>query len=128
VPSALLALVLLGCAGRREPLPKTYGVTGQVQFADGQPVPGGLVQFRPTQDGPYTITGTITSTGAFTLQTRLADGRKAPGAPEGSYRVTVAPPSGPDQGTVPVELQETYTVEPRDGNEFRFVVPRPAKR
>jgi hypothetical protein len=128
VPLALLALALPACAGPKEPLPKTYAVTGQVRFAGGGPVPGGLVQFRATRDSPYTILGHVKPDGGFTLETRLSDGRKAAGAPEGTYRVTVLPPSGADQGTAVTEFPETYTVKPEDGNVFRFTVPGPAKK
>jgi hypothetical protein len=127
-PIGLLALALTGCAGKPEPLPKAYPVRGQVLFPDGRPMPDGLVQFRPAHDTPYTITGRIQADGAFTLETRLSDGRKVAGAPEGTYRVTVVPPSSADQSTLPVELPRAHTVQPQDGNEFRFTVAQPANQ
>jgi hypothetical protein len=118
-------LVLAGPGCRRADLPRTYPVTGTVAFPDGSPVKGGAVHFRSETDPSLTVTGAIKEDGTFALET-VKDTAKAPGAPEGSYTVTVLPPAGKDQRLAmpPAVLPQPCRVQPGD-NHFDLRVPPP---
>jgi hypothetical protein len=127
--AALAALLLLtGCKGAK-PLPKTYLVTGKVVRADGSPVAGGLVHFKPQGNADVTTSGPIGADGSFSLSTFI-DGQKVPGATEGPHTVTVLPSQGQDQGAAgsqvaqPVELRDTFTVKADGENHFTIMLPK----
>lgn len=86
--SVALLCVFVGCGVQRRPkgMPKLYPC--KVRVTDGSaPVEGASVTFRPESggDGTYTPGGTTDSNGETVLQ---LNGRY-PGAPLGSYKVTV---------------------------------------
>jgi hypothetical protein len=127
--AALAALFLVaGCKGDKA-LPKTYAVTGKVVHADGTPVAGGLVHFKPQGDDAVTTSGMIGTDGSFTLST-LIDGQKVSGATEGPHTVTVLPPQEQDRGAArgrsaqPVELRDTFTVKADGENHFTITLPK----
>jgi hypothetical protein len=123
----LAALLLAGCAGGNK-LPKTYAVSGKVQFADGTPLAGGLVQFKPEGHDELTTSGVTKEDGSFTLSTTL-DNQQADGAIAGPHKVTILPPLGQDQRAPkglppqPIQLGETFTVKPDGPNTFTLTVP-----
>jgi hypothetical protein len=65
-----------GCSG-----PRPWPVTGKVVFADGTPVPSGLVEFEPADGGPA-ARGKLGPDGRFVLQTG-----DQPGAVAGKHRI-----------------------------------------
>lgn len=118
-----LFVVILASGCSTEPpvnLPATFPVVGKVLFADGQPLPGGAVQFQSTTDTKTTALGEIAADGSFTL-TLYEEGQKLPGTIVGPHRVTVIPPMDDSQTAVPLELPEPFTVEPRE-NEFTITL------
>ncbi len=120
-----LALVLAAGCGKSD-MPRVYPVTGSVAFKDGRPLPGGAVQFKSLTDPSLTVAGNVKQDGTFTLLT-LRDKEKVPGAPEGSYTVTVLPPIGEDHRPLmpPVELPRPYQVEAKEDNRFDIRIDRP---
>ena len=127
--AALAVLVLVaGCTGGKAP-PKTYPVTGKVVRADGSPVTGGLVHFKPQGDADVTTSGPIGADGSFSLSTFI-DGQKVSGATEGPHTVTVLPPQQQDQGAAggrsaqPVELRDTFSVKADGENHFTIRLPK----
>lgn len=125
----LLGVVVLlssGCGGGSS-LPPTYPATGTVVFKGGKSVTGGAIQFTPINDSSYTVSGDVQNDGSFTLATTKGKDR-APGAPEGEYRVTVLLPLPPDQKGIPsVVLPKTYRIEAKD-NTFAFEISPPSGR
>lgn len=109
-----------GCTPGGPPLPDTFPVSGSVMHKGGQPLGGGQIIFRLTDDPTLVATGVIGPDGTFSLQT-FRDNRKVPGAVAGAHRVTVMPPMGEDQSVMAVELPEPYKVEAAP-NEFRIVI------
>jgi hypothetical protein len=126
---AMALLLAVGCAGGGKPMPKTYPVTGKVVQADGSPLAGGLIHFKPETNAEVTTTGVIQSDGSFTLRTTL-DTQQVPGAVEGPHTVTILPPLGQDQHAArgmapqPIQLRETYTVKAEGANNFTITLPR----
>lgn len=97
-PSRLMAslsfatvALAIGCG---EPRIATYAVEGRVKFATGEPVPSGMVEFRPEGGGPI-ARGKLDQVGRFTLRTFATDD----GAVAGKHQIVVVqhlpPQSGP---------------------------------
>jgi hypothetical protein len=129
VLTAALAAQLVvggGCGGPDTGVPKTYPAKGKVVFPDGQPLTGGMVEFRSAADASLTTTGEIRPDGTFSLST-LVGTKKVPGAVAGEHRVTVLPPQGPDQAAQPVTLPKPYTVRPGDDNDFTITIEKPRR-
>jgi hypothetical protein len=127
--AALAALVLAAGCKPVKPLPKTYPVSGKVVHADGTPLNGGLVQFKPQGNTTVTTSGAILADGSFALSSFIDD-QKVPGAVEGPHAVTILPPQGQDQRAgkglafQPIELGEPLTVKPDGENNFTITLPR----
>jgi hypothetical protein len=121
--AAGLLLCAVGC--QKTTLPKTYPAAGSVKFKDGRPLTGGIVQFQ-SADRSLTVSGTIGADGTFSLQT-LKETTQVPGAPEGSYTVTVLPPVASDRRLPfqPVTLPQPYKVEAGPKNEFAIEIDTP---
>jgi hypothetical protein len=83
---AALVLAAAGCGGAG-----TYAVSGKVTFENGEPVPGGVVSFRPmaAADGK-SADSPVAADGTFRLRT-FHDGD---GALPGKYQVAVSGPRG----------------------------------
>jgi hypothetical protein len=126
----LLAFVVVtvGCGSRGSTDPKTYAVTGTVQYQNGSPFPGGLIEFRSTTQAGNAL-GNIAADGSFSLHT-LHNRKRLVGAAEGTYQVTITPRMGQDQTTsgvpIPIELQDTFTVKP-EANKFTITIPQPRR-
>src|SRR5688572_22509980 len=88
----LLSLLLAasGCRPAGPPGPKTYPVQGKVVYKNGQPYPGGAIEFRPTAGEPHNAVGVIGPEGSFKLQT-LGGNVPLAGAVEGTFQVTITP-------------------------------------
>jgi FtsP/CotA-like multicopper oxidase with cupredoxin domain len=115
-----------GCGDSDEDLPTTHRVTGTVVAADGQPISGGLIEFRTTIGESLSATGRIQPDGSFSLTTMVGNG-KLPGAVAGPHQVTVMPPL-PDSDDVqpvaePITLPDTFEVKPDDTNDFTVDLP-----
>ncbi len=135
--ASLVAAIVLA-AGCGEPRIATYPVAGQIKFDTGEPVPNGIVEFRPTGGGP-TARGKLDQFGRFTLRTFAADD----GAVAGKHQVVVvqhlppqAGPASPDEhadhqsALVAPEFAAydtsglTAEVQPNDENEVSLIVRR----
>ena len=113
-----LAVLTLGCGGSAGPEPpKTHPVTGTVLWKKGEPVRGGLVEFRPTGDNPHTTNAEIGEDGKFTVGT-LAGKKRVEGAQEGKYTVVVLITSQDQQNPKTFELPEPFTVKAAGPNEL----------
>jgi hypothetical protein len=130
--AVLAALVVIaGCGGT-----KLYPVTGKVVFPDGSPLTGGTVEFGPVDKnavlGPR---GEIQADGTF----RMSTFKEGDGAPEGKYRVLVAPPEiGDPDRPQPLVIDRRfksfdksgleYTVQPGKNEPFTITVEKPRGR
>jgi hypothetical protein len=121
-----------GCSKSKAP---TYQVTGTVKLADGTPLEGGRLLFRPEAETVYAAKGEIHADGTFELSTfGIGDGAVA-----GTHRVMVLPPVPEgfmdEPHTTPgtklainrkyQSLRTTplqFTVEPGGENHFDIVV------
>lgn len=131
---AAIALV----AGCREPRMPTYPVEGSVKFDTGEPVPSGMVEFRPPGEGPIAC-GKLDQFGRFTLRTFATDD----GAVAGKHHVVVVqhlpPQSGPKAPAEHAEHQSVLVapefasyatsslsaeIKPSDENEVSLIVRR----
>ena len=125
---ASLVLALAGCGAQTAPPPKTYEAKGKVVLANGQPYPGGTVEFR-SKSLPYNALGRINPDGTFILET-MTDSGKIKGAVEGPFQVTILPDLSQDQtqsqGGVPepITLSQSYTVKPDNSNDFTITLPK----
>jgi hypothetical protein len=81
--SALLLVFLVPLAGCGPVDPPVYPAAGKVVFRSGQPVSGGVVEFRPEAGGPA-ARGKIEADGRFTLTTGARSGAVA-----GAHKVTI---------------------------------------
>ncbi len=144
-PAAIALASLIGCSSGGQP---TYRAGGRVTFPDGQPLDGGVVEFRSLDLQPsVSARGYIQADGTFQLTTF----KPGDGAVEGEHRATVSPPpplpgSTPDDvlrgkkaaSTGPVidpcyrrfetsGLKFTVTRDPTQ-NQFSIVVEPPTRR
>jgi hypothetical protein len=126
---SLVAIVLcfVGC-GEPQPPVKVFPASGKVLRRDGQPVGGGLVEFRSQEDPTLTINGVIQQDGTFTLKT-LSEGHSFVGAAAGAYSVTVLAEPSHDPSIVqpvvePIVLKESFTVQAADSNDFTIKLPK----
>lgn len=114
LPVCLVLLLGCGDGGRPEgKLPPLQPVHGTVTRG-GQPVAGGLVQFRPAkpaaQASDVIVTAEVGANGSFDLATTHAlSQNKAAGAPAGDYTVTYVPP-GESQDVMPTVLPGKITI------------------
>jgi hypothetical protein len=124
---ALAGVVLLGLAGcHATHLPKTYPVSGKVVYQDGQPVTGGMVQFRPARHAGLTTVGEIQPDGHFALTT-VYKSQRLDGAIEGKHEVTVMPAIQERQPVAWLGVVEhIYRVTPGE-NYFTIEVKRPRR-
>lgn len=120
--AALVVLTVAGCGEHRGPA--TYGASGKVVYANGEPMSGGTVQFQPQNDASVSTFAEIEKDGTFSLCT-LVHGKKTAGAIEGPHRVTVIPPMGANQAALPVALPDLVVIKPTGDNNFTLTVPRP---
>lgn len=128
--SAVLLILTAGCGSDQVPV---YPVTGLVQFADGEPVRLGTIEFESLSAGT-SATGTIQDDGSFVLGTYTADD----GAAAGKHDVIVIqiiideglPKHTKDHGRrVPTRFGDystsglTATVETSDNNTLVITLP-----
>ena len=114
--SMLGVALLVGCQPDKPKgeLPPLHAVKGSVSRG-GNPVGGGVIQFRPEPDVPnIVVNAEVKPDGTFELKTLHALSQKsAPGAPAGTYRVLYLPPTAGDQNMAapPVVLPKPFTVK-----------------
>lgn len=120
-------LAVCGCQKQVE-LPPTHPASGKVVYKDGTPMKGGTIQFlSTTPDSSIVVSGAIGDDGSFTLYT-LKDKRKAAGAVEGKYKVTILPPQDAEHHRImPIPLPDTYTVKPGENTFPTMKVPRASR-
>ena len=127
-------LVLLAGCGSDSKL-ETYEVTGTVTFADGKPLPGGIVTFR-SYDHKVSASGVIASDGTC----RMGTYKPGDGAVTGRHGVAIAGPTIQgdldDPANIPkIRIAPKYnrpstsklefTVAPGQSNQFAFQVSPP---
>jgi hypothetical protein len=95
-----------------------------VVMQGGRPVgANSMVTFTPVLPQDITVSGTTDALGNFELATSGRDGKRKPGAPEGSYSVMVTPQiEGQQIGTVQLTLPKTYKVN-AGTNNFKLELP-----
>lgn len=93
--AGLLLFYLMGSAAwgffvnsGRTSAPTTYPVSGQVIFANGQPLPGGMLRLHPKDPPEREGHARLDSDGTF----KVSSFGKDDGAPAGRYVVTIDPP------------------------------------
>jgi len=135
--AGLIAMFVVGCGERSGLQP----VNGRVIYSDGQPLPGGVIEMRPTSgEQKASPRGPIHADGTFAIGTI----RPGDGAMPGTYRVLIVPPppaGDPDDKAIrntPPAIDERYTRFETSGlevvvnpdvptNEFQITVERPAQ-
>lgn len=118
-------LGLIGCSKPADTLPPLHPVKGTVKRGM-QPLQDCLVRFRTEPpDARLIITAATDANGRFEASTITIEGNvRKPGAPEGSYRVTIDLPLGADQsGGGTVELVAPQKVVAGE-NAFEFDVAK----
>ena len=126
---ALIAIAVTalpaGCDGLGDDLPELHPLVGTV-VRDGKPVCDGLLRFHPTRaDSGVIVNAAVGSDGTFAAETGRADdpgGRRAAGAPAGSYRVVYLPPAEDQKASQPLDVASLVTVGPRS-NKVTIVLP-----
>ena len=88
---------LLGCQDGVQ----TYPTTGKVQFPDGTPMPGGMIEFQSLQHG-LNAKGEISPDGTFAMTTFV----EGDGSVAGEHQIMIAPPTRPGADGGP-RLQNT---------------------
>jgi hypothetical protein len=114
----LLATTPMACGPSSEPLPRVFPVKGVVKHKGGQPLDGGVIEFRLEENPTFMMTSAIESDGTFELHT-LFGNRKLPGGAAGACRVTVYLISKTGE-LIPLTLlrpKQPLTIEETD-NEF----------
>lgn len=103
----LSVLLLTGCSGS-----SYQPVTGEIVFADGQPVKGlagGQIVFQQVNDQGATTgvsaSGAIDADGKFALSTEKA----GDGAAVGEYQIVITPPLPSGDEMLPKVIDEKYT-------------------
>src|SRR5262245_281439 len=118
LPRTLLGLALTGlaagCGGQGgAALPDIHPARGKLPRR-GQPAPGGTLSFAPQTDLPHMMiqaeVGPDGSVEVVTTDTRKG-GKKHPGAPAATYRVTHLV-GGADQTVPPTEVPQPVVVQP----------------
>lgn len=108
VLAATLAVTAGGCGGSGAPV---YPAGGRVEFADGTPMNGGSVSFRPVQvQADASARGQIRADGTFSLTTFSPDD----GAALGRHRVLVVAALVGDRETP--NPAQTPQLDPRNSN------------
>jgi hypothetical protein len=120
--------LLAGCGGDGPQPLKTHAVKGKVVYKDdNQPLTAGTVEFQSTTDPNLNGRGDVDDKGGFVLYT-IVGNKKQPGVAEGTYRVTVLPPMGPDQLAQAIDLPGTVVVTADGPNDFTLTIPGRARR
>jgi hypothetical protein len=117
----MLVLVTFAGCGKPVNLPKLSPVKGVV-VRGGQPVQSGKLELKAQPDNPdMMVNAQVDPTGHFEVVSMDRDGKKRPGAPEGSYKLTYIP-QATDHKIEPVEVPVIFTVEPK-ANEWTVELP-----
>ncbi|HEY1375547.1 MAG TPA: hypothetical protein VGF55_02075 [Gemmataceae bacterium] len=105
-------LLAIGCAKSLPPVAKPVPVKGRVVLADGRPLTGGVVTFRPTGDdlaGRYQGWGFVKPDGSFEVAA-FSDATKGGGVAPGRYKVVIGPrDEGEPRGSNARLIPKRYT-------------------
>ena len=124
VASMLLVALAAGCSEPPPPI-TTHAVTGRVTYKNGQPMAGGIVEFRSQRDQTLNMSAFTEDDGTFNLVT-IVNNQNAAGAIEGPFRVSVTLPIVEPIPTT-IDLSEPYVVETGD-NHFEIQLEVDPKR
>jgi hypothetical protein len=114
----LLLCFLCGCSGAPAGIPQTFPVTGKVSQKNGQPFPGGMMEWRLLADPTLTVTALIKDDGTFEVFT-LVKNQKVNGTVPGEFEVTIYPRIAPNQPAAPYRPARSFVVQE---GENHFVI------
>src|SRR5947209_5032045 len=83
----LVVALAAGCSRAGPPPPTTVPARGRVLLPDGQPLPGGRVELKPTANPAVEAFGDVDPGGSFTLTTYAPGDGSIPG----TYKVVISP-------------------------------------
>lgn len=116
---ALAAVIGAGC-GKPAPPVELFPADGQIIQANGQPAPGGVIEFRAANDARQRSVASVGGDGKFKLSTVINE-KKFDGARPGKYVVSFSPRGS---GYIPsIELAEPLTLQP-EPNHLTIKLPR----
>ncbi len=113
--AVLLIAHILGCADPQSPPPPTFSVTGEVIGSDGEPLPGGIIQFISRADPARNMSSMIKYDGTFDLVTMHGNQNLA-GAIEGPCTVLVTLPIVGGDVPQTITLPEPLVIEPHENH------------
>jgi hypothetical protein len=105
----LLASVLPWGCSEEQPHVQIHSITGRVQKGNGQPFPGGVIEFRRVDGKLLNAFGEIQRDGRFSAGTVVASKRKA-GLADGEYRLVVSTPMDRRQVSKHLEIGQHLVV------------------
>jgi hypothetical protein len=104
--------LLTGCEKAPSPI-DVFPAHGTVLGVNGNPVEGGVIEFRSKHDYRIRSVASVGGDGKFVLSTQL-NNEKFDGAPQGDYEITFSPRGS---GYIPsIELEEDVTIKPEENN------------
>lgn len=115
----LMISMFIGCSKPQPELPPTYAVTGQVVYSDGQPMPGGFVEFISLANPSTSMQAYVEPDGKFTLRSIVGNTSVAGGL-EGDCKVQVTLPIEPNKSPPTIVLKKPYKIETAAPNHFEI--------
>ena len=113
----VVAGLVLGCNEAPEtPPPVTQPAQGKLLTKAGQPVTSGMIELVSTGSESKSARSEIKSDGTFALEVMDVQGKKYPGAQEGTYRVTYIPQMSEAQTEAPISLPKPVKIEAGENN------------
>ena len=119
----LLTALASGCSEPPPPI-ATHAVTGRITYKNGEPMAGGIVEFRSKHDQTLNMSAFTEEDGSFSLVT-IYKNQNVSGAIEGPCQVTITLPIVEPIPTS-FELPDPYVVEAGD-NHFEIQLDKDPK-
>jgi hypothetical protein len=116
----MAALTLMATEGCRPAMPRTYPVKGRVVWKGGKAVRWGRIEFQSLTDSSVRATGWLGEDGTFALTTHR-EGRKAPGAIEGTHKVVIETSPVEERPPLVIEVETPYAVRSAE-NDFTIEI------